>query len=125
MVYNADQDIGDWTDETQKTCPTAFCTYPEGCCAFEDINVGAVDALDFVWLEGAEKCLKTQEEDDHELLSEDDDPRPDQMYPIIWSFTMVGLKCPAPLCTYQDMGFETSEEDMVRAFNEHWNDQHG
>lgn len=129
MVYPARKPVGDWTDtleDEQKTCGAAFCRYPEEECFLEDVNVGAVDALDFVWIEGAELCLQMRLEDHDQV----DEPEPERERPP-WEFLdemrLVFVGCPEPQCTWSSSHIDghTGEEEMcTRAYEEHWNDNH-
>lgn len=129
MVHKADEPIGDWTDsvEIPKTCGTAFCTYPEHGCAFEEVNIGAVDALDFVWLQGAEKCLKSQEEDDHEQLDEEPEPvDPVPEWLDAGDRLLIFVICPVMHCNFQTSYFDGVDEDEARQhYRDHWIDNHG
>lgn len=63
MVYPARKSVGDWTDDLPsdyKTCGAAFCQYPERECVLEFLNEGAVDADDFIWIDGGELCKRLE-----------------------------------------------------------------
>jgi hypothetical protein len=131
MVYPARNPVGDWTDELpedKKTCGAAFCRYPEDGCYFEEINVGAVDALDFIWIEGAELCLQMRLED-HDQVDEPE-PEPERERPpweLLDEMYVVFVGCPEPQCVWSTSYIDkhTGEEEIAEhAYEEHWNEHH-